>query len=76
VVSWTLSSLGFIEGTNSLSRTFSVKAGQTITNSDYLVSADDNFSAAGLITVVTLIEAETVEPPLRVYLPVILKIPQ
>lgn len=47
VVSWTIPSLGFVEGANSLSRTFSVQASQTITNNDYLVSADGNFSAAG-----------------------------
>jgi hypothetical protein len=55
-----------------LSRTFSVQAGQPITNSDYGVSANGNISAAGETSVVTFIEAET-NPPVPIYLPVLLK---
>jgi hypothetical protein len=58
--------------TISLSRTFSVQAGQPITNSDYGVSANGNISAAGETLVVTFIEAET-NPPVPIYLPVLLK---
>jgi uncharacterized repeat protein (TIGR01451 family) len=67
VVSWTVPTLPV---SSTLTRTFSVTASQTITNSDYRVSADGNFSAAGAISVVTIVTEDDTK---RIYLPVILK---
>ena len=55
-----------------LTRTFSVTATQTITNSDYRVSTEGNISATGQVNVITLIGA-TDDSRHKIYLPVILK---
>jgi uncharacterized repeat protein (TIGR01451 family) len=67
VVSWIIPSLAIDQ---SLTRTFSVTAGQTITNSLYRVSTGGSISATGRAKVVTTIIPE--EPNL-IYLPVIVK---
>jgi uncharacterized repeat protein (TIGR01451 family) len=66
VVSWTVPSLG---GGESLTCTFSVTATETITNSDYRVSADGGHSATGSVAAVTTIS----DDQQKVYLPIILK---
>jgi uncharacterized repeat protein (TIGR01451 family) len=68
VVSWTIPSLAI---NKSLTRTFSVTASQTITNSRYRVSANGSISATGQAKVITTILPE--EPHL-IYLPVIRKL--
>jgi uncharacterized repeat protein (TIGR01451 family) len=67
VISWTVPSLAIDQ---SLTRTFSVTANQTITNSRYRVSAGGSISATGRAKVVTTLISE--EPNL-IYLPVIVK---
>jgi len=64
VVSWAVASL---EASNSTMVQFAVTATQTITNSDYRVSADDGYSATGGMSVVTIVEAGC-EPISELYL--------
>ncbi|MCP4995739.1 MAG: DUF11 domain-containing protein, partial [Gammaproteobacteria bacterium] len=56
VISWTVSSLASAETIN---RSFTVTASQTITNSDYAVVADDGVSAVGQNTVTTVVYEPT-----------------
>ena len=73
VVSWTVFGLNPSE---SLTRTFTVTATQSITNHHYRVCADGNYCGAGQVDVVTLIQPPAPAPPPTPYplfLPTILR---
>jgi uncharacterized repeat protein (TIGR01451 family) len=67
VVSWTVTSLA---NGQSLTRTFSVTASQTITNHHYRVSATEGISATGQVRVVTVVNQKKLS---WLYLPIIMK---
>ncbi|MEA3342491.1 MAG: right-handed parallel beta-helix repeat-containing protein, partial [Chloroflexota bacterium] len=65
VVSWTATSLGMMDR---LTRTFTVTATETITNSDYRASCGEGVSAVGTVSVVTEVSSER-----KIYLPLVLR---